>query len=105
MERLTIQKIALERFDHLVHFPLRTIDILEQLLDAVPMASTVELAIHAFVEELTVLLTNVLLILLTMSDLHWPLPCPGLMTGSPFPSLACTYELTRINRFAICEIF
>jgi hypothetical protein len=87
MQGLTIQQIALERLDHLVDFPLGSIDILEQLLDAVPMGSAVKLTILTVIEELTMLLAHIFLVLLTMPDLHWPLPSVGLVAPILFPFL------------------
>jgi hypothetical protein len=46
----------------------------QQVFDAVPVVRTVELAGLTFIKEFTVLLTHILLVLSTMSDLHRPLP-------------------------------
>lgn len=74
VQRFAIQKIAFQRLDHLINFPLWTIYILQQILDAVPVVRTIEFTSLTFIEEFTVLLTHVFLVLSTMPDLHRLLP-------------------------------
>jgi hypothetical protein len=73
VQGFTIQQITLERLDYFINLPFWAIDVLHQVLDAVPAARTVKLAILTFIKELTVLLADVLLVLAAMPDLHRPL--------------------------------
>jgi hypothetical protein len=70
---VAVQKIALERLDDLIHFPLRAVFIAQKVFDAAPTGGTVKLAALALVKEFTVLLAHVLFILPTIAYLHGPL--------------------------------
>ncbi len=70
VEHLSAQEITFERFDDGVDLPLRTAFVQEKVLDAVPPGEAVELAVGPIIEELTVLLAHIFLILLTVLDLH-----------------------------------
>jgi hypothetical protein len=75
VQYLSTKQIAFERLNHLGHSPFRSIDIPQQLLDAVPAAGTVEIASVAFIKKFTVLLAHVFLVFFAVLDFH-PLPSP-----------------------------
>lgn len=68
-----IHEIAFEWFDNRIHFPLRPILILQQVLDAVPLSRTVVVASATFIEKLTVLLAHILAVSSAIFDLHFTL--------------------------------
>jgi len=69
----SIHEIAFEWFDNRIHFPLRPVLILQQVLDAVPLSRTVVFATVTFIEKLTVLLAHILIVSSTIFDLHFTL--------------------------------
>lgn len=64
------QEIAFEWFDDSVDLPLGTALIQKEILNAVPTGKAVKFAVGPVIEELTVLLAHILLVLLTVLDLH-----------------------------------
>jgi hypothetical protein len=70
MHVLPVEQLALEWFDHCIDFPLGPVLVLQEVLDAVPLCRTVELAVHSIVKKLTMLLTDILFIFLAVFDLH-----------------------------------
>jgi hypothetical protein len=77
VQNLPAQQIAFEGLNHFGHSPFGSIDIPQQLLDAVPPAKTVKIAAVAFIEEFTMLLAHVFFVLPAIFDSH---PLPSLTT-------------------------
>lgn len=65
-----IQQVAMKRLYDGVDFPLGPTVIVQKMFDARPADRAVEFTVRAFVKELTVLLTDVFLVLLTVFDFH-----------------------------------
>jgi hypothetical protein len=74
VEIVTSQQIAHEGFNDGIHFPLGTIFIAQQILNAAPGSGTVILATLSLVKEFAMLLADILFVLPAIPDLHLPLP-------------------------------
>jgi len=95
VQDLSTKQIAFERLNHLAHSPFGSIDIPQQLLDAVPPAGTVEVASVAFIKKFTMLLAHVFFVFLAVLDFH-PLPSPM--------DLCLCLALSPKNRHAIANL-
>jgi hypothetical protein len=71
---VTVEQIALERFNHRADLPFGSVFIIQKVLDTIPADRTVKLASLPLVEELTMLLTYIFLVFFAVFDFHFAPP-------------------------------